>query len=167
MNYKEVLNKDEKRFERLNEQVNVLAEKYGVKTAIKMVKNRLYEEGEQQPAAQPAQGGEQQAAAQPQQAQAPAVDFQKMLGELKNVGQTFQQFAQSYQNSPYAKDLVDLFNGLKALAGKVQADAQKPAQPQQNQADAQQQSSPAQGEQQPAAQQPSQPAQQAPAQPAQ
>ena len=146
MDYKEVLNKDEKRFERLNEQVNALAEKYGVKTAIKMVKNRLYEEGEQQ------------AAAQPQQAQAPAVDFQKMLGELKNVGQTFQQFAQSYQNSPYAKDLVDLFNGLKALAGKVQNDAQAA---QQQQAPAQP-AAPAQGGQQPVAQ-----PQQAPTQPAQ
>ena len=148
MNYKEVLNKDEKRFERLNEQVNAFAEKYGVKTAIKMVKNRLYEDGEQQPAAQQ------------QQPQAPSVDFQKMLGELKNVGQTFQQFAQSYQNSPYAKDLVDLFNGLKALAGKVQNDAQA-AQKQPQQAPAQP-SAPAQGEQQPAAQ-----PQQAPAQPAQ
>lgn len=151
MNYKEVLNKDEKRFERLNEQVNVLAEKYGIKTAIKIVKNRLNEEGEQQPAAQ--------APAQPAApAQAPAVDYQKMLGDLKQVGQAFQQFAQNYQNSPYAKDLVGLFNGLKTLAGKVQADAQKPAQPQQNQAGAQQQSSPAQGEQQPAQQAPAQPA---------
>ena len=123
MNYKEVLNKDEKRFERLNEQVNAFAEKYGVKTAIKMVKNRLYEDGEQQPSTQ-------------QQPQAPSVDFQKMLGELKNVGQTFQQFAQSYQNSPYAKDLVDLFNGLKTLAGKVQNDAQA-AQQQPQQAPAQ------------------------------
>lgn len=149
MNYKEVLNKDEKRFERLNEQVNAFAEKYGVKTAIKMVKNRLYEDGEQQPAAQ-------------QQPQAPSVDFQKMLGELKNVGQTFQQFAQSYQNSPYAKDLVDLFNGLKTLAGKVQNDAQA-AQQQPQQAPAQPSApAPAQGEQQPAAQ-----PQQAPAQPAQ
>ena len=148
MNYKEVLNKDEKRFERLNEQVNAFAEKYGVKTAIKMVKNRLYEDGEQQPAAQQ------------QQPQAPSVDFQKMLAELKNVGQTFQQFAQSYQNSPYAKDLVDLFNGLKTLAGKVQNDAQA-AQQQQPQAPAQP-SAPAQGEQQPTTQ-----PQQAPAQPAQ
>ena len=149
MNYKEVLNKDEKRFERLNEQVNSFAEKYGVKTAIKMVKNRLYEDGEQQPAAQ-------------QQHQAQSVEFQKMLGELKNVGQTFQQFAQSYQNSPYAKDLVDLFNGLKTLAGKVQNDAQA-AQQQPQQAPAQPSTpSPAQGEQQPAAQ-----PQQAPAQPAQ
>ena len=147
MNYKEVLNKDEKRFERLNEQVNAFAEKYGVKTAIKMVKNRLYEDGEQQPSTQ-------------QQPQAPSVDFQKMLGELKNVGQAFQQFAQSYQNSPYAKDLVDLFNGLKTLAGKVQNDAQA-AQQQPQQATAQP-SAPAQGEQQPAAQ-----PQQAPAQPAQ
>ena len=144
MNYKEVLNKDEKRFERLNEQVNAFAEKYGVKTAIKMVKNRLYEDGEQQPAAQ-------------QQPQAPSVDFQKMLGELKNVGQTFHQFAQSYQNSPYAKDLVELFNGLK-----VQNDAQA-AQQQPQQAPAQPSApAPAQGEQQPAAQ-----PQQAPAQPAQ
>ena len=147
MNYKEVLNKDEKRFERLKEQVNAFAEKYGVKTAIKMGKNRLYEDGEQQPAAQ-------------QQPQAQSVDFQKMLGELKNVGQTFQQFAQSYQNSPYAKDLVDLFNGLKALAGKVQNDAQA-AQQQPQQAPAQP-SAPTQGGQQPAAQ-----PQQAPAQPAQ
>lgn len=148
MNIRNVINKDMEYFHRLNEEINLYADKYGENVAKSYYKTMLNEEGEEQQ--QPAQqqdasqnNNQQQDASQnnAQQQQQPAVDNQKMLQEFGQIGEQMQKFVQTYANSPKAKELNDLLTTMKNLSQAMKTDAQQ----QQNNA---QQQQPAQQQQQ-------------------
>lgn len=151
MDIREVLNRDSKRFDKLNEEINLYVQKYGVKTAKSYYKHMLNEDEVQ---------------GQQVQQQGQAIDTQKMLQDFGQIGTQFQNFVQTYGNSSVAKELNDILNSMKNVANLIkqgqQPAQQQPAQQQQNnQAQPQQQNNvqqqpaqqPAQNNQQPAQQQ--------------
>ena len=151
MDIREVLNRDSKRFDKLNEEINLYVQKYGVKTAKSYYKHMLNEDEEQ---------------GQQVQQQGQAIDTQKMLQEFGQIGTQFQNFVQTYGNSSVAKELNDILNSMKNVAnlikqGQQPAQQQQPQQQQNNQAQPQQQNNvqqqpaqqPTQNNQQPAQQQ--------------
>lgn len=151
MDIREVLNRDSKRFDKLNEEINLYVQKYGVKTAKSYYKHMLNEDEEQ---------------GQQVQQQGQAIDTQKMLQDFGQIGTQFQNFVQTYGNSSVAKELNDILNSMKNVAnlikqGQQPAQQQQPQQQQNNQAQPQQQNNvqqqpaqqPTQNNQQPAQQQ--------------
>lgn len=134
MNIRNVVNRDKEYFARLNEEINLYAEKYGERTAKSYYRGMVInEDGEQQPqqAQQPvqnqqraqdaSQNNQQNAQQQPQQ---PAIDNQKMLQEFGTIGQQMEKFVQTYSNSPQAKELNDLLNSMKNLANSMKNNKQ-------------------------------------------
>lgn len=151
MDIREVLNRDSKRFDKLNEEINLYVQKYGVKTAKSYYKHMLNEDEEQ---------------GQQVQQQGQAIDTQKMLQDFGQIGTQFQNFVQTYGNSSVAKELNDILDSMKNVAnlikqGQQPAQQQQPQQQQNNQAQPQQQNNvqqqpaqqPTQNNQQPAQQQ--------------
>lgn len=145
MNIRNVVNKDKEYFARLNEEINLYAERYGEKTAKSYYRSMLINEDGDQTQQQPGQtqqasqqdsqqaqnnqnnqqntqqDNQQQTQSQPQQ---PAIDNQKMLQEFGNIGQQLEKFVQSYSNSPQAKELNDLLNSMKNLANSMKNNQQ-------------------------------------------
>lgn len=149
MDIREVLNKDSKRFDKLNEEINLYVQKYGVKTAKSYYKHMLNEDEVQ---------------GQQAQQQGQAVDTQKMLQEFGQIGTQFQNFVQTYGNSSVAKELNDILNSMKNVANLIKQGQQQPAQQPQQQQNQQAQPQQQNNAQQQPAQQPAQNAQQQPAQ---
>lgn len=133
MNIRNVINKDMEYFHRLNEEINLYADKYGENVAKSYYKTMLNEEGEeQQQQQQPAQqqdasqnNNQQQQQQDNAQQQQPAVDNQKMLQEFGQIGEQMQKFVQAYANSPKAKELNDLLTTMKNLSQAMKNDAQQ------------------------------------------
>lgn len=115
MNIRNVVNRDREYFARLNEEINLYAEKYGERTAKSYYRGMVInEDGEQ--AQQPTQNQQAQQQAASQQ---PAIDNQKMLQDFGNIGQQLEKFVQAYSNSTQAKELNDLLNSMKNLANAM------------------------------------------------
>lgn len=117
MDIREVLNRDSKRFDKLNEEINLYVQKYGVKTAKSYYKHMLNEDEVQ---------------GQQAQQQGQAVDIQKMLQDFGQIGTQFQNFVQTYGNSSVAKELNDILNSMKNVANLIKQ-GQQPQQPAQQQ----------------------------------
>lgn len=140
MDIREVLNRDSKRFDKLNEEINLYVQKYGVKTAKSYYKHMLNEDEVQ---------------GQQVQQQGQAIDTQKMLQEFGQIGTQFQNFVQTYGNSSVAKELNDILNSMKNVANLIKQ-GQQPAQQQQPQQNQQAQPQQQNNVQQQPAQQPTQ-----------
>lgn len=105
MDVTKILDKDKERFNKLNEQINSYIDTYGEKMAIAMVKNKLFEEGENNnPAPAPAP--------QPQQTD----NQQTMLNDFAKIGQEFQEFIKKYPNAPQINDLNNILGNMRNVA---------------------------------------------------
>ena len=112
MDVTKILDKDKERFNKLNEQINSYIDTYGEKMAIAMVKNKLFEEGENNnpapaPAPQPAQQNNNQQQADNQQT---------MLNDFAKIGQEFQEFIKKYPNAPQINDLNNILGNMRNVA---------------------------------------------------
>lgn len=112
MDVTKILDKDKARFNKLNEQINSYIDTYGEKIAIAMVKNKLFEEGENN---NPAPASAPQPAQQSNDKQQ-ADNQQTMLNDFAKIGQEFQEFIKKYPNVPQINDLNNILGNMRNVA---------------------------------------------------